>query len=245
MTTVLDTMRNHRSIRSFQEKPISKEQIERIVSTAQMASTSNFVQAYSIIQVTDQEKRKQLAHFSGDQIYVEQAPVFFVFCADLYRIQQAIHHNGKEAEFSTIENFLVSIIDTALFAQNVMLAAESMGLGGVYIGGIRNQPQQVSEVLQLPQLVMPLFGMCLGYPTEHLPEQKQRLPLSVILHENEYQRDQQNEIEQYDRAITEYYRDRTNGRRADTWSGMMARLFLGPQRKSLRDFIEKQGFPLD
>ncbi|MFV9510285.1 oxygen-insensitive NADPH nitroreductase [Tepidibacillus sp. LV47] len=245
MTTVLEIMANHRSIRSFDKRPVSQEKLEKIIATAQMASTSNFIQAYSVIQVTDQEKRKQLAHFSGDQSYVEQAPVFLVFCADLYRIQQVIEYKGEEANFSTIESFLLTTIDTALFAQNVMLAAESLGLGGVYIGGIRNQPEQVSEVLDLPQLVMPLFGMCLGYPAEPIPDQKPRLPLSVVLHQNTYKKEQLNEIHKYDQEIGNYYRKRTNGKREDTWSTMMARLFSKPLRKILRTFIEQKHFRLD
>lgn len=245
MNQVIEIMKNHRSIRNYSDQEVEQKKVEAILSAAQLASTSNFIQAYSVVQVTDQEKRKQLAHFSGDQTYVEQAPVFLVFCADLFRLQLVVKKEKIEPNFSTLESLLLTTIDTALFAQNVMLAAESFGLGGVYIGAIRNQPQEVSAILELPELVVPLFGMCLGYPKEPVPEQKERLPLSVILHQNSYNKNQLDVIKQYDQKIEAYYVKRTDGKRNDNWSKMMARLFSKPLRNHLRRFIQGKGFNME
>src|SRR5690606_31594133 len=86
----------------------------------------------------------------------------------------------------TVENFIVATVDTALAAQNAVIAAESLGLGAVYIGGLRNNIEQVSELLRLPELVYPLFGMCLGVPAQS-PMTRPRLPLDSILHTDTYQ----------------------------------------------------------
>lgn len=245
MSNLLGVINNHRSIRSYSNKQVDQEDLVEIIKAGQMASTSSFIQAYSVIQVNDKEKRKLLAEYSGGQSYVADAPVFLVFLADLYRLKESILETGNEPIFSTMESFLLASIDASLFAQNVMVAAESKGLGGVYIGGIRNQLEKVGDVLELPDLVLPLFGMCLGYPDANIPEKKKRLPLDVVLHQDTYNTDFKNSIQLYDKAIEEYYIMRTDGQVKDTWSKKMARNFSKPLRPNLKSYIEKEGFKLE
>lgn len=244
MNDVLDTMGKHRSVRSYLDTRVSQQELEQIIEIAQMASTSNFIQAYSVIQVEDKNKRKKLAQYSGNQSYIEEAPIFLVFCADIFRIKKMGEIKGITIDSSTVESFLLPTIDTTLFAQNIMLAAESKGLGGVYIGGIRNNPEKVSQILELPELVIPLFGMCLGYPKD-IPEQKPRLPLSVVLHKDAYQRENLKEINQYDQMIEAYYLRRTNGQRKSSWSEQAAILFSKPQRANFKKLILNKGFLLE
>ena len=242
---VLQVIKNHRSVRHFSKQPVAQEVIVELIEAAQMAASSSFIQAYSVIQVSDQKKREQLRAFSGNQSYVEEAPVFLVFCADLYRLQMVIREQGSEPDFSTIENLLLTTIDTALFAQNFMLAAEAGGLGGVYIGGLRNSLRQVSELLVLPELVVPLFGICLGYPDlEKINEQKKRLPISVVLHQDAYQKEQVSMIKEYDAEVAEYYSRRTNWKRTANWSSSMANKFLDPIRPNVKEFLLEKGFSL-
>ncbi len=193
MNQTIETLLSHRSVRHFEDKPLSREQIERIVTSAQAASTSSNIQAYSIIGITDPEKKKKLAELAGNQDYVEKNGHFFVFCADLYRheIVGEIEHRDVLTSIESTEKFMVTLIDTALAAQNAAIAAESMGLGICYIGGIRNNLDEVCKLLKTPQRVIPLFGMAVGYP-EKLVNQKPRLPFSHIYHENEYEQDNSN-----------------------------------------------------
>jgi FMN reductase (NADPH) len=131
MNQVIETLINHRSIRSFEDKALTQEQIELIVRSAQAASTSSYIQAYSIVGVTDPSKKKRLAELAGNQPYVERNGQFFIFCADLYRHDQ-IGRMEKEDVITSIEStekFMVAIIDATLAAQNAAIAAESMGLG--------------------------------------------------------------------------------------------------------------------
>lgn len=242
MNEVIRLLQSHRSIRKFSRQPLSQEQIETIVRSAQMASTSSNVQAYSIIGVTDEEKKKRLAHESGDQKYVEECPLFLVFCADLYRLQFACRMHNQEMAYGWMESFIVATVDASLAAQNALVAAESMGLGGVYIGGIRNNPAAVSELLQLPPLVYPVFGMCIGYPAQD-PLIRPRLPMRAVYHENVYRSASYAEdIHSYDEEMRAYYIKRTHGKRKTTWSQEMAEKFREPVRTHMRKYLEERGF---
>lgn len=160
MTPTIDLLCHHRSVRAYTPQPISEQQRSAIFSAARSASTSSFLQCSSIIRVTDPEIRRQLAELAGPQPWVASAAEFWVFCADFNRHQQIC----PQAELGLAEQLLLGTVDTALMAQNAMVAAESLGLGGVFIGGLRNHPHEVTSLLSLPRFVLPLFGLCLGWP---------------------------------------------------------------------------------
>jgi FMN reductase (NADPH) len=242
MNQVIETLLNHRSIRKFEEKSLSKEQIEIIVASAQAASTSSFIQAYSIIGVTDKEKKKKLAEVVGNQPYVEHNGHFFVFCADLYRHTLIGEMEGKDVEASieSTEKFMVAIIDAALAAQNAAIAAESMGLGICYIGGIRNNLEEVTKLLNTPERVIPLFGLAVGYP-EKITGQKPRLPFNHVYHENTYEPNHEKyleELNEYNEIIKSYYIERTGGKRGDTWTEQMGSMLEKKSRMYMKEFIE-------
>ncbi|MGL5161602.1 MAG: oxygen-insensitive NADPH nitroreductase, partial [Plesiomonas shigelloides] len=169
MTPTIDLICSHRSIRQFTDRPISPEQLHAIIDSARAASSSSFLQLVSIIRITDPALRQQLVKLSGEQAYVAQAAEFLVFCADFNRNQQIY----PQAQLGFAEQLLTGSIDAALMGQNALLAAESLGMGGVFIGGLRNNIQAVTDLLHLPQHVLPLFGLCLGYPAQD-PQQKPR-----------------------------------------------------------------------
>ena len=85
-----------------------------------------------------------------------------VFCADLNRSSMCCNWHDSKATEGFTEQFIISTVDTALLAQNVVIAAESAGLGICYIGAIRNNPQKATDLLELPKNVYPVFGLCLG-----------------------------------------------------------------------------------
>lgn len=246
MNDVIKTIVNHRSIRKFEDKVLSDEQIRLIVQSAQAASTSSYIQAYSIIGVKNKEKKLKLAELAGGQNYVAENGHFFVFCADLHRHQLIADQYNQDASeiLESTEKFMVAVIDAALAAQNAVIAAESMGLGAVYIGGLRNHLSEVASLLKTPPHVLPLFGIAMGYPSQK-PDQKQRLPLEHVYHEDEYQQDQSSyiaQLKEYDEQISKYYEQRTNGERKDTWTGQMAGLLSRPTRMYMKDFVESKGF---
>lgn len=238
MNETIELLMQHRSIRKFKDIPLTDEQVEIIVRAAQATSTSSFVQAYSIIGITDSEKKKKLAEIAGNQSYVEKNGYFLVFCADLHRHKQAADKEGVQIEESleSMEKFMVSLIDPALAAQNAAIAAESMGLGICYIGGIRNDLQKVSELLKLPERVLPLFGMAIGHPAQETAL-KPRLPFHAVFHENEYE-DKTNELDEYNETISAYYHERTSGKRNDRWTEQVINMLTGKQREEMMTFVQ-------
>ncbi|NBI29942.1 oxygen-insensitive NADPH nitroreductase [Chengkuizengella marina] len=242
MNDTINLLKSHRSIRKYKSDPIPQEYVDEILTSAQMASSSSHVQAYSVIGVMDQEKKKKLSILSGNQTYVADCPLFFVWCADLYRLKAACDMEQTEMISGTMENFIVSTVDVALAAQNAAIAAESLGLGIVYIGGIRNQSKEVTELLQLPELVYPVFGMCLGFPDQD-PMVRPRLQTNMIYHQENYNTSKTtNELMDYNQIINEYYLDRTKGKVDTNWSKQMSNKFQTASRNHLRKYLEDQGF---
>ncbi|MGG3467193.1 oxygen-insensitive NADPH nitroreductase [Neobacillus pocheonensis] len=248
MNNVIETILNHRSLRHFEDKPLTNEQIRTIVSCAQSASTSSFIQAYSIIGVKDKEKKRKLAELAGNQEYVEKNGHFFVFCADLFRHTLIGEKEQKDVSLSieSTEKFMVSLIDASLAAQNAAIAAESLGLGICYIGGIRNQLEEVQKVLKTPERVIPLFGLAVGYPTKQT-DRKPRLPFEHIYHEDEYEQDPEiydRQLEEYDDLISNYYNQRTGGKRRDRWTEQMGKMLEKQNRMYMKEFIQKNKLDL-
>jgi len=233
----------HRSVRRFLDKPLAEGQLEALIRCGQGASTSSFIQAYSVVRVTETEARATIAEAAGGQVWIERAAEFLVFCADLARLDAACQRAGKGPLEGFTEHSLAAFVDVALMAQNVMLAAESQGLGGVFIGGIRNDPQTVADVLQLPELVAPMFGMCLGWPDQNT-EVKPRLPLECVLHQDLYQAASPSRVAAYDQQMSDYYAARGQNARLDDWSGAAARALQGKKREHLLGFLRSRGFLL-
>lgn len=243
-----DTIRlllSHRSIRKFTDRPIEAERLRAIVAAAQMASSSSNIQAYSVIHVTDQSLKDRLSEYAENYVYVKECAAFLVWCADLYRLRETVAIRGgdpAQAPVGTTENTVAAIVDVALAAQNAAVAAESLGLGIVYIGGIRNRIADVSSLLGLPELVIPLFGMCLGYPAQE-PLLRPRLPQAAVLHENRYDPSAYRElIAAYDAEYEAYTRERSNGQRVSAWSEDMARKLSVHSRAHMSDFLRQKGF---
>ena len=242
MNQTIETLLQHRSIRSFTDEKLTKEEIHTIVEAAQMASTSSYMQAYTIMGITDEEKKAELAQITG-QDYVQNNGHLFIFCADLHRHQVKATDTEKEEMIANIENtehLLVSAIDATLAAQNGAIAAESMGLGMCYIGSIRNNISRVDELLNLPLHVIPLFGMVVGHPKSK-PEQKPRIPRDGIYFENEYKTDQSEALNQFDNKIKAYYESRSQNARKDNWTDQMIRRFSKPMRMDVTTHVKTKG----
>jgi len=242
MDSVIELLNSHRSIRKFKQQEIPEKLFADLITAGQAAATSSFLQGATIIRIKDTSKRSALADYAGNQAYVESAPEFLVFCADLKRPGNYCRKYGKPFAGDYTEHFIIATVDVALMAQNIVVAAESVGLGICYIGGIRNQPEKVSQLLQLPGGVYPVFGLCLGYPDQE-PEVKPRLPLSVILKSDCYSEAGDDQaISEYDEQVREYYRTRTGGGHGTSWSEQVATLLAEKSRPHMREFLATQGF---
>jgi nitroreductase len=152
-------------------------------------------------------------------------------------------HGGVPTQGFT-EQFIISTVDAALYAQNVVIAAESAGLGICYIGAVRNDPAQVTALLNLPKNVYPVFGLCLGYPDQN-PEPKPRLPISVVLKENSYDSNEEDsQIKDYDEVVRAYYAMRSGNPKSQSWSEQMKGLLEKESRPHMRNYLTQQGFEM-
>jgi nitroreductase len=187
-TDILAHLLAHRSIRSYRPDPVPPRTVETLVAAAQSAPSSSNLQAWSVVVVEDQARKQRLAEFAGDQKHIREAPLFLVWLADLSRVERLAQREARPDEgIHFLESLLIAAIDAALAAQNAVVALESLGLGSVYIGALRNKPQAVAEELGLPPNVFAVFGLCVGYPDVTAGEDiKPRLPQSVVVHRERY-----------------------------------------------------------
>lgn len=243
MNEVMQTMLNHRSVRKYTDQPVSDEMLEQIVACGQAAASSSFIQAYSVINVTDPEHRQQIAAAAGGQVWVENAARFLVLCADMRRINHCCVEQALGELEGQTEHFIAATVDVGLMAQNMMLAAESLGLGCVFIGGIRNDPVVVRDLLQLPKHVYPAFGMCLGWPDQQT-EVKPRFPVEVVLHQGTYRESAEEDVAGYDQVMRDYYQHRSGNQRMSDWSQQTAAAVQKKKREHMLAFLQEQGFLL-
>ncbi|TWT03634.1 NADPH-dependent oxidoreductase [Planomicrobium sp. CPCC 101079] len=258
----LNVLTSHESIRAFQSKNISEGMLEAIIMAARSAPTSSNLQAYSIVVVADESRKEKLAGFSGNQKFIKEAPIFLVFCADVYRLKHVTKRQGYEFKADTLEMFLLASMDAALTMENALIAAESLGLGAVPVGSIRNEPLKVAAELALPKGVFALVGLAIGYEKEGTRRGvKPRLPKQVTVHKETYSTEGlEDGLNQYDRQLI--LRKTYDGRRVSIageperegvdygWAEHTARRCTRPEtiaasaslRENLKAVLEEQGF---
>lgn len=245
LSQTLELLQSHTSVRKYKKEAIPLETLKELLYSAQHAATSNFVQAYSVVHITDEKKKEAIATLSKNQPQIHSAPVTLLFCADMKRLEYACQKQGVQIQHDTVENFIVSVVDTALFAQSFVVAAESQGYGICYIGGVRNNPEQISKVVDLPDKTFPLFGMTVGVPDESQLV-KPRLPVEAILHENSYDKEKYPSIlEEYDVLLADYYKTRLSNNKDTNWSNTMSAFLADKRREHMKDFLASKGFNLE
>ena len=207
---VLDTILNHRSVRAFLPRALPEGTLDLLVAAAQSASTSSNLQFWSVVAVQETARKSRLAELAGQQQFIRDAPLLLVWLADLSRLDRiAAEHQAQVDGTHYLEEFIVGVVDAALAAQSALIAAESLGLGGVYIGAMRNLPEQIAAELALPPHVFAVFGMSIGYPDPaRSTDIKPRLPQSVVLHREQYSVAARSDaIDDYNATMREFQRE--------------------------------------
>jgi nitroreductase len=217
----LDVLLSHRSVRAYLPGPLPAGTLETLVAAAQSAATSSNLQAWSVVAVEDPARKARLAALAGNQKHIVEAPLFLVWLVDLARLGRMAEERGVPAEaLPYLESFVVGVVDAALAAQSAVVALESLGLGSVYIGAMRNKPAEVAAELGLPPDVFALFGMAIGRPDPARPaDVKPRLPQQAVLFREHYgwgdaQRDA---IAAYDERMRGFQREQ--GQAEQGWTG--------------------------
>lgn len=220
----INVLTAHESVRGFEQKRIPEEMLQAIITASRSAPTSSNLQAYSIIVVKNEQRKDKLARLSGNQKFIHEAPVFLLFCADIFRLKYVTARQEYGFAADTLEMFLLAAMDASLALQNAIVAAESLGLGCCPVGSIRNDPMAVAKELKLPKGVFAVSGLAIGFEREGVRRGvKPRLPAKVTVHEETYS------SEELDKYLNEY--DQT----------MISRRTYDGRRVSLAGEPEKEG----
>jgi len=246
---VLATILGHRSVRAFLPTALPEGTLERLVAAAQSASTSSNLQTWSVVAVEDQARKDRLAELGARQKHIAECPLYLVWCVDHSRLHLAAQERQMVLTgLDFLEPYIVGVVDASLAAQNAAVALESLGLGFVYIGGMRNHPEEVAATLGLPPHVMALFGMCVGYPDPEKPaDVKPRLPLEAVLHREQYSAAAYSAtVADYDACLVEFQREQ--GMRETPWTELVTNRVKDAAalngRDRIREALNTLGFPI-
>jgi nitroreductase len=245
----LDVLIRHRSVRAFLPDAVPPGTIELLVAAAQSAASSSNLQPWSVIAVEDPDRKARLAALAGDQKHIAEAPLFLLWLVDLHRLESLGKARGTPTDgLDYLETLLLGSVDTAMAAQNAVIALESLGFGAVYAGGIRNKPAEVARELGLPPHVFALVGLSVGYPDPAAPASvKPRLPQGTVLFREQYPHALDDDaVGAYDARLRTFQREQGMAER--DWSEQATQRVRGVEalsgRHLLRDILHGLGFGL-
>ena len=182
----MESLKQRRTIRKYQQKDISSDLLNDLLETACRASTVGNMQVYSVIVTRDADRKAKLAPAHFNQPMVKTAPAVLTFCIDLRRFSKWCEQRKAEPGYNNFEWFVTGAVDALLVAQTFCVAAEEKGLGICYLGTTTYNAPQIAEILHLPKFVIPITTLTVGYPAD-IPAQIERLPIEAILHHEAYQ----------------------------------------------------------
>ena len=234
MTETIKLMKAHTSVRRFKEQEISQEHLNEILTATQMASSWKNFQSYSVILVRSQEKKDALYELVPQEA-IRQSAAFLLFVGDLNRAEKGASLHTDTFQPQGVEGLLITSVDAALAGQNTLLAAESLGYGGVIIGLVRYKSEEVAALFNLPDYTYPVFGIALGVPNQQ-HDVKPRLPLSQVVFEEEYQEQPVEAILDYDQVQADY----AGARATTSWSQRLAEQFGQAEPSSTRKNLEQK-----
>src|SRR5580704_3510757 len=176
---------SRKTVRRYRDEMPGEALLDLLVAAALSTSAKSDFQQASILRVRDPQKRMAIGGLFPAMPWCGSAPVFFVFLGDARRLQRIGELRGKPVRNGTLEGFFNASVDAALAMQTMILCAESAGLGVCPISVIRNEVDKVAAILELPDLVFPVAGLCLGYPQAE-GHVSLRLPRLATMHLDRY-----------------------------------------------------------
>ncbi|MCI8735431.1 MAG: nitroreductase [Lachnospiraceae bacterium] len=190
MNEIIRSLYDRKSVRVFENRPISAECKKEILMSAMEAPTAGNQQLYTILDITDQKLKDKLAVSCDNQPFIAKAPLILIFCADVLKWFDVFKEGGSDPRKPGCGDLFLAVNDALIAAQNAVVAAESMGIGSCYIGDIMEQCKLHREMLHLPSYVFPAAMLVFGYPTDQQKNRKkpERCRLEDMVQENVYQR---------------------------------------------------------
>ena len=236
--------------RRYLDKPVDAALLRLLCACALSAPSKSDLQQADIV-ILEKPEQNVIADLIPDQPFIRTAPAFLVFLASGRRLPEISRMRGKPFPNDHLDQFFNAAVDAGIVLATFLAACDAVGLGTCPISVIRDHSQKVSDMLKLPQRVIPVAGMCVGWPSEqgHISP---RLGLSSTLHQGQYDEGNLAErIDAYDkrRAAIHPYKPRDPARWGEVafygWSEDKARQYGVPQRKDFGAFVRRKGFRLD
>lgn len=245
---VIDLLLSHRTVRNYEDRPLPQGALELLVAAGQSGSTSSNMQTASIVAVSSPERKQRLAELAG-QAFFAKAAVVLCFIVDQSRAARISAETGQDfPSLPLLDVFVASVSDCAIMAQNISVAAESMGLGICYLGGLRSGTTELAQMLHLPHHATVIFGLAIGYEADGpKTDIRPRLPQPVILHHETYDSETaQAALPAYDEVARAH--EVSQGREAQSWSerhpSRFANLAYLRGRDRLREQLHDLGLPV-
>lgn len=188
MNEIIRSLYERKSVRVFEDRPIEEEVKQAILASAIQAPTAGNMALYTILDITDNEKKLALSKSCDNQPFIATAPMVLIFCADYRRWYDVFCKHVDEVRVPDMGDLFLAQADTLIAAQNAVVAAQSLGVGSCYIGDITENFEYHKSLLELPRYVVPTAMLVLGYPTEQQKNRVKptRFSLEDMVHENGY-----------------------------------------------------------
>lgn len=242
MNEVIKTIHQHRSIRNYTGEAVKEEHLDMIIRSAIHAPSSINGQQWSVIIVKDQKKKDEIAELTGGQEWISKSAVFMIFVIDYARIAKEFEKKGVAFEnIRSVEAIMVGSVDVGIAFSNAMNAAESLGYGIVPIGAVRRKPKDIIELLELPQYVYPVLGMCIGVESGE-QAMKPRLPYEAYVSVDRYEPVSEDILAAYDKEIKEYMIERTGGKDDTSWLDRVTSVYSKVYFPEVYGSLREQGF---
>ena len=188
MNETVKQLHERKSVRVYEDRPIGPEAKQAILDAAIQAPTAGNMALYTILDITDPEKKAALAKSCDNQPFIATAPMVLIFCADYRRWYDVFCKYVDEVRKPGMGDLFLAEADAIIAAQNAVVAAQSLGLGSCYIGDITENYEYHKKLLNLPRYVVPAAMVCFGYPTQQQKDRPKppRHGVSDLVHENGY-----------------------------------------------------------
>ncbi len=191
------------TIRNYETKEVPMEMIRGIVEKAMRAPTCGNMQLYSVIVTQDEEMKRQLEPLHFNQPAATGSSAILTICADYNRFTRWCELSGAKPGYDNFHSFITAMTDAVIFTQQIITIAEMEGLGTCWLGTVNYNAAAISELLKLPELVVPVASISIGYPKPG-EGQCERLPVEAVLHEETYRNDSDTTILELFKAKDDY-----------------------------------------
>lgn len=191
------------TIREYSDEKISEEMLNSIIERAMRAPTCGNMQLYSVIVTKSPEMKSKLAPLHFNQPAATGCDIILTICADFNRFSRWCSLSKAEPGYSNFHSFMMACTDAIIFTQQIVTIAENEGLGTCYLGTVNYNAKEISELLELPELVVPVASLSLGYPAGK-SSRPERLPLNAVLHNEKYRHDSDDDIKNLFREKEEF-----------------------------------------